>query len=165
MSAVLAAKMLHWRGLKPGERVVLLVLADEVRLKHLRPDGGMCWPSIARIADRCELARRQVQRHLQRLADHGCIAMQRGGGIRQGDTRHGIPTKYFVKLPPDLCGGNLGDDPAEDEGRDAEETVSPTTPFADAETVSSKTGKGVMDDAKGCHRARRRLGRCSRRGR
>lgn len=53
--------------LSSGERLVLLALAD-----HAGEDGE-CWPQTARLAEKCALDRKTVQRHLIALHERGVV--------------------------------------------------------------------------------------------
>ena len=50
-----------------GERLVLLALADHAG------DDGECWPQTPRLADKCALDKKTVQRHLIALDERGVI--------------------------------------------------------------------------------------------
>jgi len=80
-----------------GERLVLLALADHAG------DDGECYPHTARLAEKCSLDRKTVQRHLIALDERGLVAKlyrrKRGDGRLAGwqyrlalDTVEGAPT-------------------------------------------------------------------------
>jgi DNA-binding transcriptional ArsR family regulator len=58
-------------GLKPAAKVVLYWLAD-----HHNERTGACFPSIARLAELCEMSRRAVEVHLADLEAGGLIRRQ-----------------------------------------------------------------------------------------
>lgn len=69
MSFTLAAKVM---GLKVGSlprKMVLLKLADQAN------DDGLCWPSYQTIAEACEISRRSVIRHIQKLEEDGYLTI------------------------------------------------------------------------------------------
>lgn len=119
-----------------GELLCLLALADWAG------EDGICWPSVPRIAEKCRLSDRQVQRVLAGLEQDGAISIERGGG-------RGRPTHYRVN--PD----NLAVSP----GKAAKgDKVSPfpapeapvkgdmVSPFANGERVTFATVKGDICD-------------------
>lgn len=59
-----------------GDLLVLLALAD------FADDGGHCWPSIARVAEKARMSERNCRRILRRLEDAGHLVTeaQRGRG-------------------------------------------------------------------------------------
>jgi hypothetical protein len=62
---------LRQRGLTAAERVVLIYLAN-------RANGALlCWPSVATIAEDCELSSRTVQAAIKRLSSLGLIRIER----------------------------------------------------------------------------------------
>lgn len=65
-----------------GERLVLLCLADHVG------NGGklIAWPSIGRIAQRCQMSERGAQKAIRRLVEKGLLSVVEGGG--RGRTNH-----------------------------------------------------------------------------
>ena len=61
-------------GMTTAEKMVLLVLAD-----HARTDG-ICWPSMATIAERASMTERGVRAIVRRLESTGAIRLEEGGG-------------------------------------------------------------------------------------
>jgi hypothetical protein len=57
------------RGLRPTERLVLLVLAN-----YADAQNATCWPSLNKLADQCEVRKETVKRALRRLEAAGLIA-------------------------------------------------------------------------------------------
>lgn len=87
-----------------GERLVLLALADHAG------DDGECYPHTARLAEKCALDRKTVQRHLIALDERGLVEKlyrrKRGDGRLAGwqyriafDDREGTPTSPHEGTP------------------------------------------------------------------
>jgi DNA-binding transcriptional ArsR family regulator len=68
-----AARDWAWncQGLTPGQRLVLLALAEHA------DDAGRCWPSLSRLAERTEVDRRTVTRSLAALETRGLLQRER----------------------------------------------------------------------------------------
>lgn len=60
---------------KGGELIVLLALADWAN------EDGVCWPSVAKLAERARMSERSVQKVLTRLKDAGEVEIHYGGFI------------------------------------------------------------------------------------
>jgi DNA-binding transcriptional ArsR family regulator len=58
-------------GLKPATKIVLYWLAD-----HHNGETGRCHPSIARLAECCEMSRRSVENHLKDLEKAGLVRIK-----------------------------------------------------------------------------------------
>jgi DNA-binding transcriptional MocR family regulator len=65
-------------GISQVDRLVAAVLAAHANTQ------GEAWPSLQRLALMTGLARRTVQRSLQRLDDRHVISIERGGGRMPG---------------------------------------------------------------------------------
>lgn len=78
--------------------LVLLALAD-----HAGADGGDCWPSVARLARRCRVDERTVQRAIDKLVELGEVVITEGGG-----RGHSNRYKLTLRTVP-----QAGDDPGE----------------------------------------------------
>jgi hypothetical protein len=65
--------------LSPSEKLVLLALADQAS-----DEGRQCWPSVARIVQRCGLAERTVRQVLGALEDRGHLTRHH----RDGNSTH-----------------------------------------------------------------------------
>lgn len=86
--------------------LVLLALAD-----HAGQDGGDCWPSVARLARRCRVDERTVQRALDKLQELGELVVEHNAGPR-GTNRYRLT---MATAPPlDLDGPQPGDNPGEE---------------------------------------------------
>lgn len=71
----LAGSLAAWSvPLPPAEKLVLLCLADHA------DSAGVCWPSVARLSERCGLHRSSVMRSLKALADAGHVTIDGGSG-------------------------------------------------------------------------------------
>lgn len=68
MSHYMTALAMRQTGLKPAAKIVLYWLAD-----HHNGETGKCNPSINRLAKACEMSRRSVEGHLQKLQEAGLI--------------------------------------------------------------------------------------------
>lgn len=84
MSVRIMANVWEHPGINATQKIVLLALADWAN------DEGMCWPSIQRIADKCCLTTRAVQKALR--------AMEEMGLLRHEDGVHKSRT-YWISLP------------------------------------------------------------------
>lgn len=73
------------------QKLVLLALADNAN------DEGKCWPSIATIARKCQLAERSVYRQLSRLGELNLLKYSSGGGNKSN--------RYTLRLTPDTKSG------------------------------------------------------------
>jgi DNA-binding transcriptional regulator YhcF (GntR family) len=68
--------------------LMLLAIADHAN------DDGVCWPSIARLAQRARVEERQAKYIIKKLEANGAIEVQRGVGRNN-------TSLYFVKGAPD----------------------------------------------------------------
>lgn len=76
MSVKAVAAVLDARGLKPAERVILIILADTA------DDAGYSWRSLATVADLAELDQRHVRRLCLDLVVRGLLDRTYEGGGR-----------------------------------------------------------------------------------
>src|SRR4051812_28796547 len=58
------------RGLDPQSQVLFMWLCSYA------DDGGVCFPSIARLAKDCGVERRTIERRLKLLCDRGLLSLQ-----------------------------------------------------------------------------------------
>jgi len=72
MSIRIMANVWEHPGINSTQKLVLLALADWAN------DEGMCWPSIQRIADKCSLTKRAVQKALRAIEDMGMLRYEDG---------------------------------------------------------------------------------------
>jgi DNA-binding transcriptional MocR family regulator len=89
MSHFMTALAMKQRGLKPAAKIVLYWLAD-----HHNGETGECFPSIARLADVCEMSRRSVEIQLATLEEAGLIARTNQFRTTGGKTSN----KYTLRL-------------------------------------------------------------------
>jgi hypothetical protein len=73
MSHYMTALAMKQRGLKPAAKIVLYWLAD-----HHNGETGMCFPSLARLSDACEMSKRSVQDQISALERAGLISISHG---------------------------------------------------------------------------------------
>ena len=82
----MSIKMITWAWQLPishGDKLVLMALADH------SDDGGFCWPGTKGIAEKCNLSRQTIFRHLNNLERAGFIERQarwRDDGSRASNT-------------------------------------------------------------------------------
>lgn len=67
MSMTLMVKALKTKVGNPLRKLVLLKLADNAN------DQGECWPSYQYIADQCEMSKRSVMLHINKLIEDGFL--------------------------------------------------------------------------------------------
>lgn len=84
--------------LSSGERLVLLALAD-----HAGEDGE-CWPHTARLAEKCALGPKVVQRHLTALHERGIITK-----VERRKRSNGTLAGWLYRLEIDGCASDRGD--------------------------------------------------------
>ena len=89
MSHYMTALAMRQTGLKPATKIVLYWLAD-----HHNERSGECFPSIARLAELCEMSRRSVETHLAELEAAGLI--ERALRFREGGGK--TSNTYILKL-------------------------------------------------------------------
>jgi hypothetical protein len=91
MSIAATKWVIERRNIPISTRGVLLVIADMVNRK------GEAWPTLATIADRCELSERMVQKHLVKASQLGAIIVKRDIGKR---------STYLFPTPETYDGAN-----------------------------------------------------------
>lgn len=67
MSMILMVKAMQTKVGNPLRKLVLIKLADNAN------DLGECWPSYQHIADQCEISRRSVINHINKLEEMGLL--------------------------------------------------------------------------------------------
>lgn len=80
------------RGLKPVTKIILWHLAD----CH-NPDKGGSFPTIDFLADRCEVSRASVMRHLDELEERGLIRRKKRVNEQ---TKRQEASRYFLAFEP-----------------------------------------------------------------
>lgn len=82
----MSIKIMHeaWqvKGITPTAKLILMCLAD-----HANEQDRTCWPAISLIADKCDVSRSTVKRHLIELQELGLIAKR---------SRTGDSTLFFI---------------------------------------------------------------------
>jgi hypothetical protein len=117
MSMTLMVKALKTKVGNPLRKLVLLKLADNAN------DQGECWPSYQYIADQCEMSKRSVMLHINKLIEDGFLKKEhRLGGekfnksnlytlmVGAGDSL-GVVQEIHPPSAGDSLGGSAGDAP------------------------------------------------------
>lgn len=117
MSMTLMVKALKTKVGNPLRKLVLLKLADNAN------DQGECWPSYQYIADQCEMSKRSVMLHINKLIEDGFLKKEhRLGGekfnksnlytlmVGAGDSL-GVVQEIHPPSAGDSLGGSAGDSP------------------------------------------------------
>lgn len=117
MSMTLMVKALKTKVGNPLRKLVLLKLADNAN------DQGECWPSYQYIADQCEMSKRSVMIHINKLIEDGLLKKEhRLGGekfnksnlytlmVGAGDSL-GVVQEIHPPSAGDSLGGSAGDAP------------------------------------------------------
>lgn len=135
----------------PTRKVLALALAD-----HADDDGASIYPSIARLADKCEIDRRTVQRQLRAFEEAGLINVVSVGGTRGKDTRE---WKFDLAKLADMAAGRGGTVPpvAHDQGRQPKQVGAaydpdrggtvPPKPSMNHQEASNSSGTRASADA------------------
>lgn len=109
MSVQLMAAVFEQGPANPHLRLLMLAIADHA------DEEGVAWPSVDRLAAKCSVSARQVQRSLQQLEAEGWLVVERGRGrgntslyrldvarlLGNGDARVGLcgPPKGDARSP------------------------------------------------------------------
>lgn len=88
MSMMLMVKALKTKVGNPLRKLVLLKLADNAN------DQGECWPSYQYIADQCEMSKRSVMTHINKLIEDGILRKE----IRLGGEKKNKSNLYTLML-------------------------------------------------------------------
>ena len=67
----MSVKIMSWawsQKLEPTKKLILMALADYA------DDDGVCWPSMNRLADKCNVSRRTILRNINVLKDDGILS-------------------------------------------------------------------------------------------
>lgn len=100
MSMILTARALQIKTGNPLRKLVLVKLADNAN------DHGESWPSVAYIAEQCEMSVRSVQNHITELEKMGLVRTEfrkSAKGLNQSNI-------YHLRLP-DVTNSGAGDAP------------------------------------------------------
>lgn len=85
MSMILTARALQIKTGNPLRKLVLVKLADNAN------DHGESWPSVAYIAEQCEMSERSVQNHISDLEKMGLVRIEprkSARGLNQSNIYH-----------------------------------------------------------------------------
>ena len=99
MSLKQMTKVWEWSDSEGTSLLVMLALADHA------DDDGYCFPGIARIARKCRVSERSVQRHLRDLEKIGELVIEEGRGIV---TQGGCTNRYRITVTPRTTADNPG---------------------------------------------------------
>ncbi len=88
MSAFLFGKAFKLKVGNSCRKLVLLKLADNCN------DQGECWPSYQHIADQCEMSRRSVITHINKLSEMGFVEV-----CSRSTSKGSSSNKYRLNLP------------------------------------------------------------------
>ena len=89
MSVKTSAKVWEWSQSEGNNRLVLLALAD------FCDDDGVCYPGVPRLAKKCKISERSVQRAFIHLSKLGELIIERKAGIA---VNGGSTNRFTVKL-------------------------------------------------------------------
>lgn len=110
----------------PARKLVLIKLADHAN------DDGECWPSIAHIADHCEMSRSSVKHHIRELEK--ARLLERYG--RSG-TKGSASNVYILRLSGDANHSAPGQDSTPDQDSTPGQNL--TTPRSDLDPPPVKS--------------------------
>lgn len=89
MSVKISSQVWEWSNAEGSSRLVLLALAD------FCDDDGFCFPGIARVAKKCRINERTVQRCIKELEECGELVVDRQQGAK---TAFGHTNRFRVTL-------------------------------------------------------------------
>jgi hypothetical protein len=89
VSVKMTSKVWEWSKSQGNTRLVMLALAD------FCDDYGDCYPGIARLAKKCQLSERTIQRCVLELCKLGELVVNKNEGVR---TRYGHTNRYELSL-------------------------------------------------------------------
>lgn len=96
MSMELMVKAMKCKVGNPLRKLVLIKLADNAN------DQGECWPSYQYIADQCEISKRSVINHIDKLIDAGLLRKE----TRKGGPKGNASNIYVINFSS--AGDSLG---------------------------------------------------------
>ncbi len=94
MGVKTTSKVWEWSMSEGNDRLVLLALADWA------DDDGYCFPGIKRVAQRCRISERTVQRCIRTLEKMGEVLIEVGAGLK---TDNGYTNRYRLVIKPNGC--------------------------------------------------------------
>lgn len=102
MSMLLMVKAMHAKVGNPLRKLVLIKLADNAN------DAGECWPSYQHIADQCEISRRSVITHINKLEEMGFLRKT----YRKGTSKPNSSNMYTITFDGESPALSDGESPA-----------------------------------------------------
>lgn len=100
MSFKLVAQVMDIKVGSPLRKMILIKLADQAN------DSGVCWPSYDSIAKTCEISKRSVITHIQKLEQQGFLHIEKRYNTEAGKN---FSNKYHLTLSK----GSANDSPVE----------------------------------------------------
>ena len=100
MSFKLVAQVMDMKVGSPLRKMILIKLADQAN------DSGVCWPSYDSIAKTCEISKRSVITHIQKLEEQGFLHIEKRYNTEAGKN---FSNKYHLTLSK----GSANDSPVE----------------------------------------------------
>ena len=100
MSFKLVAEVMDIKVGSPLRKMILIKLADQAN------DSGVCWPSYDSIAKTCEISKRSVITHIQKLEEQGFLRIEKRYNTEAGKN---FSNKYHLTLSK----GSANDSPLE----------------------------------------------------
>lgn len=100
MSFKLVAQVMDIKVGSPLRKIILIKLADQAN------DDGVCWPSYDSIAKTCEISKRSVITHIQKLEKQGFLRIEKRYNKEAGKN---FSNKYHLTLSK----GSANDSPLE----------------------------------------------------
>lgn len=100
MSFKLVAQVMDIKVGSPLRKIILIKLADQAN------DEGVCWPSYESIAKTCEISKRSVITHIQKLEKQGFLRIEKRYNKEAGKN---FSNKYHLTLSK----GSANDSPLE----------------------------------------------------
>lgn len=125
MSFKLVAQVMDIKVGSPLRKIILIKLADQAN------DDGVCWPSYETIAKACEITKRSVITHIQKLEDQGFLRIEKrynkSAGKNYSNRYHltlykGSENRSLVQM---AAGGSEGDSLGSENGALGSEGDSP----------------------------------------
>lgn len=108
MSFLLAGKAFSIKVGNPARKLVLIKLAENAN------DKGVCWPSYKHIADQCEMSRRTVITHIEKLVELGLLKKFYRKGEKGNSSNQYLLTLDGEKSAPSQPSENIAPPPSEE---------------------------------------------------
>lgn len=133
MSIKVMSKVFEWSEAEGTDRLVMLALAD------FCDDDHVCFPGIARVAKKCRVSERTVQRSMTNLEATGELERVPGAGLRvTGPRGPGYTNAYKLAFPKRGCQSVTPNPEGGD--RQGSKGVTPLSPKSSVQTVSNTDG-------------------------